>query len=100
MAKLTHNDYLQQTSDSGCLAGVLFILMIGWTLIATRKVWKTGDWLTFGVWLGLAGFAVQSFVEFGFYVPATAWCWFGLAGWLTARNASSGLRIDNPKLPA
>jgi O-antigen ligase len=97
MAKLTHNDYLQQASDSGLLAGILFIFMIGWVLIATRKVWQSGDWLTFGVWLGLAGFAIQSTVEFGLYVPATGWCWFGMAGWLTARNAASGLTFDNPK---
>jgi len=100
MAKLTHNDYLQQASDSGALAGVLFLLMIGGVLIATRRLWKSGGWLTFGVWLGLAGFATQSFVEFGFYVPATSWCWFGLAGWLVARNASLGLGFDNPKSPA
>jgi O-antigen ligase len=94
MARLVHNDYLQQASDSGCMAGALFLATVGWVLVGTRKVWREGDWATFGVWLGLAGFAAQAVVEFGFYVPATGWCWFGLAGWLVVR---AGLGFDNRK---
>lgn len=97
MARLAHNDYLQQASDSGVLAGGLFLASIGWVLSRTRGVWKEADWMRFGVWLGLAGFAAQSFVEFGFYVPATCWVWFGLAGWLVART---GLGFDKGKLGA
>lgn len=97
MARLAHNDYLQQASDSGVLGGLLFLATIGVALVGTRHVWTRTGWVAFGVWLGLVGFAVQSAVEFGFYVPATAWCWFGLAGWLAG---SVGLRFDNPKAAA
>jgi O-antigen ligase len=103
MARLVHNDYLQQGSDSGWVAGILFLALVIGVLLAGRWVWAakinsgnvTGsqrveggpgpekcNWTLFGVWLGLAGLATQSFMEFGFYVPATAWCWFALAGWL------------------
>ena len=94
MARLAHNDYLQQASDSGVLAGGLFLASVGWVLVRTRGVWRGAGWMRFGVWLGLVGFAAQAFVEFGFYVPATAWCWFGLAGWLVAQ---AGLGFDKGK---
>ena len=87
MARLTHNDYLQQASDSGLVAGLLFLAITVWVCVRTRWVWSGGGWGRFGVWLGLVGFAAQAVVEFGFYVPATAWCWFALAGWLVAQGA-------------
>jgi O-antigen ligase len=88
MARLTHNDYLQQASDSGIPAALLLLAVIVWVLLRSWPAGQ-GSWLEFGLWLGLAGFAAQSFVEFGFYVPATSWCWFGLAGWLMGRSAGS-----------
>jgi O-antigen ligase len=97
MARLTHNDYLQQASDSGVVAGLLFLGVIVWVSMRTRWVWTGGGWGKFGVWLGLVGFAAQALVEFGFYVPATAWCWFGLAGWLVAQ---AGLGFDKGRPPA
>lgn len=92
MARLAHNDYLQQLSDSGLPGGGLFLAMVGSVLWVGRRVGWRSDWPTFGVALGVGFFAVQSVVEFGFYVPATAWCWFGLSGWLVAQ---SGLKFDN-----
>jgi len=97
MARLAHNDYLQQASDSGMPAALFFAGTVGWILWATRRAWTERGWGMFGIWLGLAGFAAQSLVEFGFQIPATAWCWFGLAGWLVAR---SGLGFDNKSSPA
>ncbi|HEU5070863.1 MAG TPA: O-antigen ligase family protein [Verrucomicrobiae bacterium] len=93
MTRLVHNDYLQQASDSGILAGLLFTALVVGVLFKTRTAWASRDWLVFGTWLGLLGFAVQATLEFGFYIPATAWCWFALAGWLLAQ---AGLRFDNP----
>jgi len=97
MARLVHNDYLQQVSDSGLAGGGLFLLMIGTVLWAARGVGFKGDQLVAGVALGVVCFALQSLVEFGFYVPATAWCWFGLSGWLFAQV---GLEFDNSKPPS
>jgi O-antigen ligase len=97
MARLVHNDYLQQASDSGVPAGLLFTGFMIWVLWVSRWAWTRGGWTAFGAWLGLGVFALQSGVEFGFYVPATAWCWFALAGWLVGQG---GLRFDNRGHPA
>ncbi len=44
------------------------------------------DWLTFAVWLGVLGWALHSFAEFGLYVPALAWTAFAFLGWLLGRE--------------
>jgi hypothetical protein len=97
MARLAHNDYLQQFSDTGFVGGVLFLGLAGWVIWRARGKWVSQSWLVFGVAVGLAAFAMQSVLEFGFYVPATSWCWFAMAGWLVAQD---GLGVDNKRLPA
>jgi hypothetical protein len=94
MARLVHNDYLQQGSDSGFLAAALFLAMVGFFLVVGGRAWRGGGWTAFGCWLGLVGLAAQSMMEFGFYVPATAWCWFGLSGWLLG---VTGLGFDKDR---
>jgi O-antigen ligase len=97
MAQLAHNDYLQQATDSGLPAALAFGAAIGWVLLAGRRTWTKVSWVEWGVWLGLTGFALQSFVEFGFMVPATAWGWFGAAGWLLGRL---GIGFDKSVAPS
>jgi hypothetical protein len=48
----------------------------------------------FGVWLGLLGWALQGFFEFGLYIPALAWSGFALMGWLLATAPN---RFDKPR---
>ena len=36
----------------------------------------------FAIWVGLLGWALQSAVEFGLYVPAVGWAAFWLFGYL------------------
>ena len=96
MARLAHNDYLEQASDSG-LAGLLtYVLLIAGTLAWTYP--KAGqaprvdsdDWLTFAVWLGVLGWSLQSLFEFGLYIPALAWPAFAFLGWLLGRKKAEG----------
>jgi hypothetical protein len=96
MARLVHNDYLEQFSDSGLVAGISYLLWIGlalWT--AGRRIWTSGDWLEFAILVGLLGWFVQGFMEFGLYVPALAWTAFTLLGCLLVR---AGNQFD--KTPA
>ncbi len=81
MARLTHNDYLQQASDSG-LPG--FLLYGGLLLGSLGMLYRPsqGDPLRYSAWLGLAAWALQSIVEFGLYIPAIAWPAFTILGWL------------------
>ncbi|WP_165105137.1 O-antigen ligase family protein [Limisphaera ngatamarikiensis] len=85
MARLTHNDYLQQASDSGWPAALAYTVWVVGVLVRTgRQVWSRPDREPFFVWLGLVAWAAQSFVEFNLYIPGLAWPAFALAGWLMA----------------
>lgn len=78
MARLTHNDYLQQASDSG-LPGALTFL--GWIGLVLHRIWsRLPDGLPGAVALGVTGWFLQGLVEFGLYLPALAWTGFTLAG--------------------
>jgi O-antigen ligase len=102
MARLVHNDYLQQASDSGLaglLAYALFIAgALGTSFPRSGKVRtaQPDDWLTFAVWLGVLGWGLQSFIEFGLYIPALAWLAFALLGWLLGRQDQTPSRIPPP----
>jgi putative inorganic carbon (HCO3(-)) transporter len=87
MARLTHNDYLEQASDSGLPGMVLYTALIVGTLVfAMRR--NNGDWVRRAVWLGLLGWALQSLMEFGLYIPAVAWPAFAFMGWLLGRGSN------------
>jgi hypothetical protein len=109
-ARLVHNDYLEQASDSGLpgfLAFSLFVIAaLCWTAPRSgrRKEADPGsagvspasptppthdtNWQTLSVWLGLLGLALQSLFEFGLYIPALAWPFFALLGYLIGRKAN------------
>ena len=61
MARLTHNDYLEQASDSGLVALLTYLVFIvgalGGSYPKARLAapGETGTWLTFAVWLGVLG---------------------------------------------
>jgi O-antigen ligase len=82
MARLTHNDYLEQASDSGIVGGLTFT---GFILLSMGCLYRTArerGWDTFAVWLGLLGWSAQAFIEFGLYIPGLAWPVFLFFGWL------------------
>ncbi len=81
MARLAHNDYLQQASDSGVPGFVCFSLFIGGSLYFLYRR-SASDPVQFAVWLSLLGLSVHSFFEFHLYVPALAWPQFFFFGWL------------------
>jgi len=99
MTRLVHNDYLQQGSDSGWIGLITFTAwFLGGTFILYRR--SLSELRHFAVWIGLFGFAVQSFVEFGVYVPAVSWTGLLLFGWLlgvTGRaNNETRNQMDKP----
>jgi len=95
MARMTHNDYLEQASDSGLVGFLTFAgLVVGALLAAYRR--EGADWIRVGVWLSVLAWALQSTVEFGLYIPAVGWFAFCLMGWLVAQStdrAISGTRL-------
>ncbi len=94
MARLTHNDYLEQFSDSGIPGGIFYLF---WVFIAMltigKKLWRSKDWVAFGLFAGLLGWFAQGIGEFSLYIPALAWTAFTLLGSLLAWSVN---RIDKP----
>jgi len=85
MARLAHNDYLQQGSDAGILGFVGYSTMVAGSLASLyRRRFASGQ--DFAVWLGLFGLALQGLVEFGLFIPALAWPQFLFLGWLWGRD--------------
>ncbi|KAB2671610.1 MAG: O-antigen ligase family protein [Verrucomicrobia bacterium] len=86
MARLVHNDYLEQFSDSGLPGGILYLAWIGsaailvWRRPPTHPVWAATG-------LGVGAWLVQGFSEFSLYVPGLAWAAFALLGMLVAGEA-------------
>ena len=89
MARLTHNDYLEQFSDSGIPGGIFYAVWIVLALASVgRTIWKSDihaggpPALRFAIFIGLLGWFVQGLGEFSLYIPALAWTAFTLLGCL------------------
>jgi O-antigen ligase len=81
MARLAHNDYLEQFSDSGIPGGIFYASWIFLALATiARRAWKSGNHITFAIFAGLLGWFVQGIGEFSLYIPALAWTAFTLLG--------------------
>jgi O-antigen ligase len=95
MARLTHNDYLEQFCDAGIPSGLAYT---GWIALALatvgKKFWRTGEAAGFAVFAGLLAWFTQNFGEFGLYIPALAWTAFTLLGcavaWADSEPADVG----------
>ena len=88
MARLAHNDYLEQFSDSGIPGGIFYAAWICFALtVLARRVWSNGDPVSFAIFTGLLGWFVQGVGEFSLYIPALAWTAFTLAGCLLSQPA-------------
>jgi len=92
MARLAHNDYLEQFSDSGIVGGTLYGAWIVLSLLTIgRRFWRSADLVIFAMFLGVGAWFIQGFGEFSLYVPALAWTAFTLLGFLLA---TTGNQID------
>lgn len=81
MARLAHNDYLEQFSDSGFVGGLAYVAWIGLAVaIVGKKLWRSQDHFAFAIFAGLVAWFTQGFGEFSLYVPALAWIAFTLLG--------------------
>ncbi len=92
MARLCHNDYLEQGSDSGFLGMALYCLFIFWSVYRLYRNNFLKNWvkepILAAVSLGLIGLCLHSFVEYHLYIPALAWPLFFLLGWLWSVSSS------------
>ena len=84
MARLAHNDFLQQASDSGWVGFAAYLAFVCSAMArGYRAVPKELTSIPFAIWLGLLGWFLQGFLEFSLYIPALAWPAFALLGLIT-----------------
>lgn len=99
MTRLTHNDYLQQGSDSGVVGLLAYAgFVFGALVLLYRKHRVDGRLLA--IWVGCAGLAAQSLVEFGLYIPALSWAFFLLLGFglgTPLRRPPAGTLLHGPE---
>ena len=88
MARLAHNDYLEQASDSGIPGFLLYAAAVVGGLAWVFQPTAGGGPVRLGVQLGLLGWALHSFIEFHLYIPAMAWPAFTLLGWLLGSRSN------------
>ena len=87
MARLAHNDYLEQFSDSGLAGGVIYGAWIFLALAAVaKKFWRSNEAFTVAIMAGLLGWFTQGLGEFSLFIPATAWTAFALLGGLVSQT--------------
>ncbi len=94
MARLAHNDYLEQFSDSGIIGGIFYFIWIVSALgFIGQRLWKSQNLFAFALFLGLLGWFIQGFGEFELFIPALAWTAFAflgcLVGWKTVPENSN-----------
>ena len=86
MARLVHNDYLEQFSDSGLVGGLTYAAWIFLALAAmAKKFWRSNEVFTVAIMVGLLGWFTQGLGEFSLFIPATAWTAFALLGGLVSQ---------------
>ena len=116
MARLAHNDYLEQASDSGIPGLLLYTALVGGVLIVSKPAGtfcfsrkstpaasgkeeeeiripnldaKRGESVFYWLlWLGVLGWAIQGQFEFGLYIPALSWAAFGFMGLLLGKTGN------------
>lgn len=90
MARLCHNDYLEQASDSGIIGFIAYTgMLLSFLIYSYRYRGKNGRAVMFALWLGLAAVNLQSLTEFNLYIPALAYPNFLLMGYLLAPSKSA-----------
>ncbi len=81
MARLAHNDFLEQLCDSGIPGFLVFCAFAGTIAVI---LYRYSSQNTRFVLIGVVGVVLHEFVEFHLYIPAIAWPTFFLIGWLLA----------------
>ncbi|MHB8523346.1 MAG: O-antigen ligase family protein [Limisphaerales bacterium] len=101
MAQLTHNDYLEQASDSGIIGFIAYSgLLFGSIITLYRNSSLNARWFQFAAWLGILGWGLQGLVEFGLYIPASSWTAFTILGWLLGVLNRDELKSTSVTRPA
>lgn len=97
MARLCHNDYLEQATDSGLPAGISYLLFISGNIILIWSRQKHFTSIQLSLALGVTAFALQGVSEFSLYIPAIAWPFFILLGFMS-HSCAANYRLKEKKI--
>lgn len=79
MAKLAHNDYIEQASDSGFIGFIAYTgFVLGVLIYGYRNTLNNN--MLFMTWLGFMGLSLHSLFEFHLYLPSPGWFAFLISG--------------------
>jgi O-antigen ligase len=95
MARLAHNDYLEQASDSGIVGGLTFAGFVFGSLALLYRRAASRGWGFLLLWIGLLGWAAQAAIEFTLYIPALSWPVFLFFGWFWGLKEKDGAEALN-----
>jgi O-antigen ligase len=80
MARLAHNDFIEQFSDSGIMGFTMFLTLFA---IILAILYRYRNQKRSNAAFGLLAVILHQSIEFHLYVPAIAWLTFLLFGWIT-----------------
>ncbi|MDB6058844.1 MAG: O-Antigen ligase [Verrucomicrobiales bacterium] len=85
MARLVHNDFLEQFCDTGVIGFIAFVAFFALVMVYLYRYSSQNNRF---VLLGVTGVVLHEFVEFHLYIPAIGWTSFFLLGWLLAASSA------------
>lgn len=102
-AQHVHNDYLQIFSETGLIAFVFFVSLIGWLLIqsirflSTKRDFPSFTFLTALFW-GLFALFLHEAGDFDFYIPGIAalqWIFLGILSTVVLKNRHKSVPLPS-----
>lgn len=82
MARLAHNDFIEQASDSGIPGMIFYLIFVATAIICGFKT-ATRNRIILPYWVGFFAWSLHSCLEFHLYIPAIAYFAFASAGVLS-----------------
>ncbi len=96
-SKFPHSMPFQILSEFGVLGAILYLSLIFFIVKKTISIFKTDNFLYFGITFGFLGMLIHSFIDFDLSIPAIFYLFFIVLGMLFSIE-SKGINIKIEKI--